>query len=689
MVIRKGNMFFILISIIILVSALPLASAKMFAEKEMKGHIKLLAVSEGNNDVGSLADLYLEIKEGYGNVYMDTFPLTKMDTQLSTRFAKEVACKFLREEKVDCSKYDFFYTIKAGSSIIGGPSAGAGLSMLTVALLDPEIDSNGFNGRYKIDDTIAITGTINTGGIIGSVGGVKAKITAAAQNHITKVLIPIGSYMEINETKLNKTLDDINDTIHNGALNISSEDKTKNKTKNKTSKTNISDIIITRDNISDVIDFVSYGKDNNIIVVEVLTLRDAMKEFTGKEYKRADGEIVLDESYTATMASIAKELCERGKELDNKLNSVVKTIIEDENNSLYNSTKDLMEKAKSALENKQHYSAASYCFGSNINLDYFILLNANMTMEEKIKKIDELMTAINNSNRILDDMNFTSFNDLQTYLIVKDRLVEAFDTLEQASELTEHNNTNVEYQLAYTTERLFSAYSWSYFFNKTSQSEKIVIDDKVLEDSCKKIINEAQERFEYFKIMYPYPLPLLESTAKGIDRAFQNFNNRQFKMCVMHASKAKAEIDAVLSSINLGDEQLQKLLNAKLELVKQVILEQQRNGLFPIEGYSYYEYAKALGENDKISGLIYSQYALEFSNLNLYFEIVKETGFSEKVIIFIKDELGVRVILAFLIGFFSAVMLFVSYYLVKEKKVNINPNKLPKKFARERGVKRL
>ena len=69
-----------------------------------RGHIHLLAVSEGTEQ-GSLADLYLEVRPGYGNVYIDTFPLTKMDTQLSTRFAKEIACKFLNE---DCSKFDFF-----------------------------------------------------------------------------------------------------------------------------------------------------------------------------------------------------------------------------------------------------------------------------------------------------------------------------------------------------------------------------------------------------------------------------------------------------------------------------------------------------------------------------------------------------------------------------------------------------
>jgi predicted S18 family serine protease len=56
------------------------------------GHMKLLAVSQiGDSLVGSQADLFLDVKEGSGRVFIETFPITKMDTQISTRFAKEIA----------------------------------------------------------------------------------------------------------------------------------------------------------------------------------------------------------------------------------------------------------------------------------------------------------------------------------------------------------------------------------------------------------------------------------------------------------------------------------------------------------------------------------------------------------------------------------------------------------------------
>ena len=98
------------------------------------GSMKLLAVSNlGFESKGSVADLFLEVDEGQGRVFIESFPLSKLDTQISTRFAKEVACSFIEK---DCSNYDFFYTIRANSAIIGGPSAGAAIAVLTISVLE-------------------------------------------------------------------------------------------------------------------------------------------------------------------------------------------------------------------------------------------------------------------------------------------------------------------------------------------------------------------------------------------------------------------------------------------------------------------------------------------------------------------------------------------------------------------------
>src|SRR3989338_6299980 len=120
-----------------------------------QGHMKLLAVRETQTGYeGGIADLYLEIKPGSGRVFLETFPLTKTDTQMSTRFAKAIACDAIEK---DCDGLDFFYTITADSAIVAGPSAGTSIAVLTIAMLE----------GLTLNEDYAITGTINSGGLVG------------------------------------------------------------------------------------------------------------------------------------------------------------------------------------------------------------------------------------------------------------------------------------------------------------------------------------------------------------------------------------------------------------------------------------------------------------------------------------------------------------------------------------------
>ena len=121
--IRKRIRFQKIFNVIILMTIFAFLVASVAYAETYK--IKLLAVAEQQgNFTGKMADLFLELNPGSGRVFMDTVPLTKIDTQISTRFANQIACNYI---DADCSKYDFIYTIRAESSIIGGPSAGAAI----------------------------------------------------------------------------------------------------------------------------------------------------------------------------------------------------------------------------------------------------------------------------------------------------------------------------------------------------------------------------------------------------------------------------------------------------------------------------------------------------------------------------------------------------------------------------------
>jgi len=500
-----------------------------------EGHIKLLAVTEGDVLEGSIADLFLEIKPGTGRVFLETFPLSKLDTQMSTRFAKEVACDFI---DYDCSKYDFFYTIKAGSTIIGGPSAGAAASMLTIAVLK----------EIKLPDFFSVTGTINSGAMIGPVGGVKEKIKAASESGIKKVLIPL------------------------------SEETIK---ENKTS-----------------INLVDYGKDIDVEVIPVSDLNDAFEAASGIILKK-EPVIKTDGQYDLIMTGLADDLCNRTQELKSKTES--------------KESLNLTIQAKKAYETGSYYSAASFCFGANVNYqeEYFSGLDQNILQN----KSAEIKQQIEDFRKLIPEIK--TINDLQAYMAVEERLYEAEESIKDFS--NETNQLKRPRLLAYAEERIYSAKSWSKFFEMPGKN--IEIEQKDMKESCMQKISETEERVEYLSLFLPKSA---ENLREGIKITYNYFNKGNYAMCLLNAVKTKSEANIILSSLYTEEENIDLLLNQKLDAAKRVIAEETSKGNFPIMGYSYYDYAAALQGNDDYAALLYSEYAIELSKLDVYFKEEKK-----------------------------------------------------------------
>jgi uncharacterized protein len=507
-----------------------------FSTYAKAGSMKLLAVSgEKTNQKGSTADLYLEVKEGTGRVFIDSFPLSKIDTQISTRFAKEVACNFL---EIDCSKYDFFYTIRANSAIVGGPSAGAAIAVLTVSVLDD----------LTLNDKATITGTINTGGIIGPVGGVLPKITAGAEAGLKKLLVP--KYSRINESNLSE-----------------------------------------------------YESIYGVEVIEVSQLQEAIKEMTGKEYKTND-KVNISTSYIGTMQSISIELCERAETLVNETKQENTTATEQ------------LRKGKNALDTKQFYSAASFCFGSGLNSQYLKLRQDNLNQTQIKSKINEIYDRITEYKNLTDKKEIQTITDLETYMVVNDRILEARERANDALFYLAKNDTNASlYNLAYGIERLNSARSWSVFFGKPGQGYKI--NKKVLEESCLKKISEVEERIQYLDLYLPSDTLELKKT---VSKSYEDYNNGNPELCLYEASISKAKVDSVLNTIAIDSSDISKVIEDRAQIVRSGLAKQTEKGAFPILGYSYYEYANSLKEGDSYSALLYLEYALELGNLDIYFE---------------------------------------------------------------------
>ncbi len=608
-----------IISILLLLCILPLTLA---GQETKQGHLTLLAVKETIGGFkGSTADLYLEIQPGSGRVFLDTFPLTKIDTQISTRFAKEMACNFLKK---DCSNLDFIYTIKAESSIIAGPSAGAAATVLAVALLD----------NQRLDESVAMTGTINSGGIIGHVGGIKEKIDAGVDLGLTKVIIPKGEKITI-ETKKSEKFD----------WNIT----------NNTLK-----VVLKNETISKEVSIEEYSKKKGTDIVEVSTLNQALYEFTNKKYIETKKELEVDGQYTEIMKSLAIDLCNRTKKLKNDLGKV--KLKENKSIKLKEDATNLSAKGELAFDHGIYYSSASYCFGANTKYSQLYMVTRNYT----IKNIQDVKEIINNGiekvRKEIDNKNIKTITDLESYAAVKERLLEAENILDKIENTTEKDDAI--YNLAYASERVYSALSWYEFFKNIGK--EFDLNKEKIKESCQNKISEAEERYQYVKLLFP---EFLEDTKKEISYAYSFLKEKEYELCLFKASIAKSQADIVLNLIGLDENQTEEQLEIKFEVIENNIIRATEDNIFPIMAYSYYEYAKSLKESDLYSSLLYAEYALELVNFNMYFDSVEKPG--QGIII---DEKILFLILGAILG-----MLLSNLFNKKNKKKRPKKTKSKKK----------
>lgn len=150
----------------------------------------------GDGFEGVLANLTVYVRPGSGNVWVDTMPLSKIETQVSARLAREVACELLG---LNCSGSDFYYVIRSDYAMVGGPSAGAAMTVCTLAAL--------LNKSVYPD--VAITGTINPDGSVGSVGSVLDK--AGVLKGYRLFLVPQDSF--INDSGLGLSIVGVSDVL--------------------------------------------------------------------------------------------------------------------------------------------------------------------------------------------------------------------------------------------------------------------------------------------------------------------------------------------------------------------------------------------------------------------------------------------------------------------------------------------
>ena len=504
------------------------------------------------------------MKKGSGNVFVSTSPLTKVDTQASARVARDVACQTL---DFNCSNYDFYYIIKSNSPIVGGPSAGAAMTIATMSEI---------KGITPYSDVL-ITGTITPYGDIGPVGGVYEKAIAAS--HFAKIfLVPEGEN-EITQKVGNATITtDLNNYME---------------------------------------------KNYNLSVIEIKDVYDAFKYMTGYEIKRPEAKVI---SYNQEgMKKIAKDLIGIAKNKYPKIDySKISPEVTSKISQAIKSGNDTYKKALNSFDNEKYYSAASFAVNAITNYEYAKNLYGLYTNEHFFDdKSNSIRQGLYTVKATINNAKIDSPQDIEAISISYDRLMEAYEYLDKANkDYYSGNKEQAMYELAYAEMRRVSSYDWLFLLSTFKGNLSLRFSQENLKDL-------AIQKLDYASTYVAYADVLVSSQGniaahEDLKDAMDSYNKGEYLYSIFESTRAYADasiaIEAPYILLN-SNKTLDDFRKGTLEVISKV----ESEGITPIMALNYLEYGDTLRDKDPTMAFIYYAYARNFATLT------KEILSNEKV----------------------------------------------------------
>jgi len=561
------------------------------------------STSEGY--IGAISTITVTIQNnGDGRVFVDTLPLTQIDMQGSARLAVKVASALVSNDKnsdVDPSKYDYFFVVRTNSPVIGGPSAGAIMTVATICLLE----------NWTINNETIMTGMINPDGSIGPIGGIPQKIDAAYSVGAKRFLIPKGQ-------------------------GIYTEMVTTTETSNGWVRT------VTRPVTRNIAD---YAWDNyGIEVVEVAEINEAIQNFTGYRFMFEDGgSEITTEQYIQSMQPLASMLLENATvDYNNASLKFNNSIIPNYFPTYYRNNINLeLQRSKQALEESNgwydqnlYYTSTSKSFQSLISsrlviyaCDYYD--SGNISYLEKL--LEDARSLYVNTSKQAEKAEINGFITLQSVGAAQRRASEAKQYLDAAVEEFDDMNSFSDVisfleKIAFVVERSNSISWWIGIgtkFNDTGELTNTTIENLALE-----YIEEAAQSAVYSSVIldeiggtYTDSTDYLIDAENLIETARDDLDRDYPAAALFEALEAMAYANLAIEIIGTESEDR---LNISSERASSNIAKSRKQGIEPVLAVSYYEYAESLrNESNNNAALIYYKYSgmiagvLGFTNITI------------------------------------------------------------------------
>ncbi len=519
---------------------------------------------------GVMATAVVHVQPGSGHVFVDTYPLTEIDTQASARLARDVAFKTLEKNP---NKYDVFYTIRSDSPIIGGPSAGGALTVATMAALL----------CLNVSPDAIMTGTINPDGSIGPVGGIFEKASAASEHGAKLFLLPKGqSKIIMEKTERNK--------IPFGVQIVTKPVE---------------------------IDLKEYARENwNMSVVEISNVKDAIKYMTGYEIVEKKPKPVNDKKVKEIMKGISKNMLDLAEkklsEAKQEINSArLPLTFMTQLKTIYSNAEDDYKNAESYYDDGNYYTAASMSFGVWIKCSYIENIveysNNNQGLKNKLSETDYKIKKI---KKRINSTEINSLEDVEIIILSEERINEAQNYLDEAwKNYYNENYVDTYYDLAYAEERARTAEIW---LNVTAFFDgNLTFNTSSLKPLAEKRLEDAKSSILYAKAI----IGNVGNADELLENAENDYFGGDYASSIMNSMMAKALSDVYMETNGLQDKS--KVNDFKMD-AENSISEAESKGYIPFVAINYYDYANNL--DDTASKLIYYKYADELAELEEYID---------------------------------------------------------------------
>jgi uncharacterized protein len=585
--------------------------------------------------IGVISTITVKIQSnGSGRVFVDTLPLTQVDMQGSARLAVKVASALVENDE-DCdvnpSDYDYFFVVRTDSPIIGGPSAGAIMTVATISLLE----------NWEISNKTVMTGMINPDGSIGPIGGIPQKIDAANSVGATHFLIPEGqgtyTEMEISTENIGGWIRTVTKPVTRNVVDYAME---------------------------------NYG----ITVTEVGDIYEALENFTGYRFifNNSNGEITTQD-YIESMTPLATNLLEYARESyenasikfeNSNIPNQYPTYYQNDIENNLESAEKKLEESQYAYQNETYYTSTSKSFQSLI-FSRFISYACDYWDTDDDSFMEDLLIEVkswyNNASKKAKNAEINGFISLQSVGAAQRRASEAKQYLDSAENMYEDGiNFYSEvldflYKLSFAYERSNSISWWisiGSYFNETGD-----LDNNVLENLALEYIEEAQQATIYSTIILneigsistessnylSYAEELLETSRDDLEKGYP-------AAALFQALEATVRANLAIEIIGVAPEDRIELAS---ETAISKIAKSRQQGIEPVLAVSYYEYSESLlNESDFDNALLYYRYSgmiagvLSFTNTTLGTASSKYVGLPKIEFSIPKDFLAILVFIS-------------------------------------------